>query len=516
MKRNTRGRTLASLCIAAVVAGMLAACAGSEVKGNALDNTGSSNSFRNEVRLKLDIMLPAYYKKSPEDNSPVIRLLEELTGTELHFIFVPNSSYPDNLNIALASDMLPKLTVVQSKSASFIQAVRAGTFWELGPYLQEYRNLGQANPVVLNNASIDGKTYGIYRSRTLGRMGVIIRKDWLNNLGLEIPKTIDEFYQVLKAFTILDPDGNGKDDTYGMVVSRYTGPWDTMQVWFGAPNGWGEDENGNLIPAHLTPEYMEALRFFRRLYAEGLINRDFAVMDPAKWHDPVVNGEAGVIVDVSDAASRIEGKIRRIEGLDEDQEQVMDVFGAPQGPKGRRDMPTSGYSGLIAVSKTAVKTEAELKKVLDFLDRVNDEDVQVLLGNGIAGRHFEDRGDYIAPSTDGELMTELQNLNQLLMFIPENRTRKVEQTGLREKIRELQKANEEIIIANPAEPLISDIYAVKGQQLDEFISDARTMYILGQIDEEGHQTAIEEWRRNGGDEYMEEINALYRIVRERD
>ena len=84
---------------------------------------------------------------------------------------------------------------------------------------------------------------------------------------------------MLKAFTTDDPDGNGKDDTYGLVASKFNGPWDNMQIWFGAPNKWGDDGSGNLIPAHETPEYMEALKFFRQIYSEGLVNKDFAVMD---------------------------------------------------------------------------------------------------------------------------------------------------------------------------------------------------------------------------------------------
>lgn len=45
--------------------------------------------------------------------------------------------------------------------------------------------------------------------------GVLIRKDWLDRLGLAVPRTTDEFLSVMRAFTSDDPDGNGKDDTYG-------------------------------------------------------------------------------------------------------------------------------------------------------------------------------------------------------------------------------------------------------------------------------------------------------------
>lgn len=48
------------------------------------------------------------------------------------------------------------------------------------------------------------------------------------------------------------------------------------------------------------------------------------------------------------------------------------------------------------------------------------------------------------------------------MFVPEDRTLRVQQTPVREKVAQVQKANEEIVIANPGEPLISDVYAQKG------------------------------------------------------
>jgi hypothetical protein len=57
------------------------------------------------------------------------------------------------------------------------------------------------------------REFGVYRARDAMRTAVNLRKDWLDKLGLEIPKTTDDLYEVAKAFTELDPDGNGVDDT---------------------------------------------------------------------------------------------------------------------------------------------------------------------------------------------------------------------------------------------------------------------------------------------------------------
>ena len=62
----------------------------------------------------------------------------------------------------------------------------------------------------------------------------MIRQDWLDNLGLDMPETFEEFKEVMRAFTEDDPDGNGVDDTYGFV-SSYQGPynreWNGLEFW---------------------------------------------------------------------------------------------------------------------------------------------------------------------------------------------------------------------------------------------------------------------------------------------
>ena len=66
-------------------------------------------------------------------------------------------------------------------------------------------------------------------------------------------------------FTYGDPDGNGKDDTYGLCMCKYTGPLDIIQAWFGAGNQWKEVD-GKLVPVHQTEEYLEALKWMKKMY----------------------------------------------------------------------------------------------------------------------------------------------------------------------------------------------------------------------------------------------------------
>lgn len=482
---------------------------------------GNTSSPANEAPIEISIMAPIFKTTFPKDGSPVVAELEKYTNSKIHLEWAANSSYGDKFNITLASGKLPSIIVATDKGPTFINAARTGAFWELGPYLKDYPNLSKANPIVLNNTSIDGKIYGVYRGRALGRNAIVYRKDWLDNVGMKTPQTIDEFYNMLKAFTLNDPDKNGKNDTYGMVVSKWAGNWagplDQIAIWHGAPNKWGEEVGGKLQPAFLTNEYLDALKFMKRLYDEKLINQDFAVFDTAKYNDPLNNSQAGVIVDVADGAARIEDKIHQAmekAGKDDKSKQYMDVIGSVNGPKGLRALPTSGYAGMIAISKSSVKTEKELRQVLNFLDKMNDAKAQNLAGNGIEGKHYNIVGGAVEKVKDTALMeSEVEGLNQLLNFLPEDKTLQVVQTPIRKRQAEVQKENEKMVVANPAEPLISNVYSQKGPQLDNIINDARVKFIVGQIDEAGFKAALDLWKKSGGDDYMKEINDLYANIK---
>ena len=98
------------------------------------------------------------------------------------------------------------------------------------------------------------------------RAAVIVRKDWLANVGLELPKTTEDLYEVAKAFTEDDPDGNGADDTYGIIIPKWPGaigtnsPYDVIETWHGAGNRWTE-RDGELVPSFTTDEWLEGVEY---------------------------------------------------------------------------------------------------------------------------------------------------------------------------------------------------------------------------------------------------------------
>lgn len=458
----------------------------------------------------ITIMTTSFTKNPAGSESPVVKAIEEFTDTKLNIKWVSNSSYDDQMNLILASGNLPDLMLITSKSFSVVKAARNGAFAEIGPRLDNYKNLRQRNRIVMNNILIDNKLYGIPRMRPLGRYGAIYRKDWLRNTGLKEPETIDDFYNMLKAFTCDDPDKNGVDDTYGLILTSSTVSLDIIQTWFGVPKVWGENSDGELVPAYLTEEYMESLYFLRKLYEEKLINQDFRFFDPMLFNDPFVNGQAGCIVDVLDRANTLSSRMERLELNDAE----IGLFGAVAGKKGMRSLSTSGYNGFYVISGEG-KSNDEIDRILQFMDKLNEREAQDLLYHGIENRHYiVQDGTVIRQTAEGVSETERNDLSMLLTFIPRDLTTPVETDELRKLIAKVQSENEKILVSNPAESFTSEIYHEKGNFLDNLVNDARIRFITGEIDEAEFKNIIDTWLENGGEEYIREINMYYRETKE--
>ncbi len=454
----------------------------------------------------ITILTSASAGNSVTPDSPVKQKVEELTNTKLDIDFVPSEAYSEKLNEILASGKLPMILYIRENTPSVISAIRRGEFWDVTDYLPEYKYLSKANQIILDNMSVDGRVYGLYRKRDLGRNGYAYRKDWLNNLGMTEPTTVVEFYNMLTAFTMNDPDGNGKNDTYGMTVTNIDTTFNIFATWNGAPNGWGFDENDNLVPAHLTDEYFETVKLFKQMAEDGLINSNFVVMDAENWNEPFANGKSGVILDTCDRAVKLDSMLKE-NGINGE----VGVGGVVNG----RAQPHLGYSGYFAFPKSAVRDEETLKRLLQFMDDCCKGEITDLMGYGIEGRHYDLVDGFIQQRTGTDVpRNEINDFNQVLTFIDKSEAKKVVQTDIQKEAERVMENNELYSVANPAQSLVSETYLTKGTQLDKIVVDARIKYMSGQFDDEEYIAEMQRWRENGGDDVIREINEAYKTAME--
>ena len=124
----------------------------------------------------------------------------------------------------------------------------------------------------------DGSLIGIPNIMLDGRSSFLhlYRQDWLDAVGLQVPTTLDELENVLKSFTLDDPDGNGVNDTFGVNCEPNTSLefGDVFGAFGTQPNIWIE-ENGKVVYSNITDAYKQALKRIATWYKAGYINQEF-------------------------------------------------------------------------------------------------------------------------------------------------------------------------------------------------------------------------------------------------
>lgn len=173
------------------------------------------------------------------------------------------------------------------------------------------------NPMeALKMRAYDGKLYALSSVTTGGEywdpFGFLIRKDWLDKLGLEEPRTLDEWYAVLKAFKERDPNGNGKPDEipfmphYGYRGLGMFGNALGLHLFYSV--GYYPDESGRVRAEWLTPEAEKLVVWLNKLYGEGLI-------DPGFLHRTEESIIAGVSRDQVGASMHFLSRLGQLDSL---------------------------------------------------------------------------------------------------------------------------------------------------------------------------------------------------------
>ena len=479
--------------------------------GTNTGNAGNNNSS-SEAPFDMHLMYNFDGVEFPPAGNEVQTRLEELTNTKLRIEQLPGSAFEERLPVMLASGDLPSAIPIprrHQKLPYVVNAVNSGLFWEIGPYLDQFPNLSQINPVIYENIMYDGKTYGLPRVRPLARRAFHYRADWTENLGMEEPKTIEEFYNMLVAFKNDDPDGNGQDDTNGMVmmqnqIGRYFTPF------FGAPNQW-EERDGEFIRDAMTEEFLEALKFEKRLYDENLLNRDFAIMDRPEWTAAVETGRAGARNDVTGSAIIIQEAIQ-----DSNPDGRIGLFSVLEGDHGKRVFAEGGHNGFFLFPKSSLPTEDDLLKALGFFDKLADEEAANLLMWGIEGTHYEmvdGKPQHIEEGNYGEMVGSPYNAPLSTLNSGVN-AMEGDKQELEIRAMEVELENEEFMVTDPTMPLISETFLESGAQIETILEDAHVKFVMGEINEEQWRAQVELWRTRGGDKIAAEYAEAFARINE--
>lgn len=509
-----------SLILSATCAG----CGGSVTEAGGTEVTAAGEERRaSQEPVKFKVILGYQTEVPPEDN-PVVRELNSLANADIQIEWTPAVFYNDRFNLLMASNQLPDVLLVPDpKLTAVLNAARAGLFWELGPMLAEYPNLQTYSPLYLANMSIDGRVYMLPRERDVKRKMVLYRKDWAQKAGVGAPDTLDNIYAMARAFAEGDYDGNNKRDTIGLALGTVVSngveidTFHQLVVANGGFNGWGA-KDGRVIPSFMTPEYLDTLKWLKKMYDEKLISPDFAITKTTQLVTDFVEEEKtglwlgwsliGLSSPLLKAKRQADPEITRGDLID---------FTFLKGPDGRdRIAAESGVAGGFAFPKSTVRDEARLRELMGVFDKFRSREGQILINNGIEGVHFSlvqvgnDTGTRAISASLAE--KEVSPMGQLGIGGALSYTAADDEINIR-LIKARRTYAPEGMIADVTAPLISDTYAANKTNLDDLISNAFFSFILGQISEEQWNRTLDKWLASGGERVIEEYTAAYNGTR---
>ena len=251
-------------------------------------------------------------------NNQYTQYLKDTLNVNITFDWVAQSGEPfeQKLSLAISSASLPDIVI--APRASFFRAMaKDGLLQDLEQTIADYASptmqkiLGSTNGLALDYASYDGKVLALpnVSPGDDDYHNLWIRQDWLDNLGLSAPKTIDDLEAVLDAFVNKDPDGNGKADTIGLggqdknldpglytnfifPSSNHFGLDAVFQAYKAYPGFWVKDAGGNVTYGSLQPETKEALAKLADWYQKGLIDKEIGVRENKV--ETITNGTCGI------------------------------------------------------------------------------------------------------------------------------------------------------------------------------------------------------------------------------
>ena len=226
------------------------------------------------------------------------KMIEEKFGYPVTVTSLARNDYLSKVNLNITSGEAEGLVGMFTMS-DIVMLKEQGAIEPLDDYLKDNEVWNNLPDEMRNMFEIDGQIWAIPGGYQECMFTRTMRKDWLDNLGLEVPTNLDELYEVCRAFTFDDPDGNGVDDTYGITSS---GTWNLQDIFqaFGArldKEGSGSivyDVNENaFIDTMLKPEMVDALTYLNKMYTEGILDPELFTNKGSNMREKFWAGEYG-------------------------------------------------------------------------------------------------------------------------------------------------------------------------------------------------------------------------------
>lgn len=360
-------------CAVGIIAGSLlvavAACSGN----SPTDEPKAAESAKATEAAKKDPVKLVFMQGVPVYNRPgavqtkVHDILQEKVGADITAVFpATGETGLQKVNLMLSSgeqlDFIPFQSIDRT-----LELYKNGAIIPINDLLDKYgANLKKnIEAQAWAEVTVDGKILGVpslYPNRTPSILQ--IRTDWLKNVNLPVPVTIEDYEKVMDAFVNGDPDKNGKKDTYALNGGSQ-GTIEELEKGF-APffmkqaMGWWLDDQGRLLPPEMDPAYKEMMAKLIEWNKKGYIWPELILSKNDKRVEAIAQNKIGSVAGWY--SSTISG------ALDVLQKTVPEANYDPillQG-KGANKLPTTPTTQAVAVITKKSKNPEAVMKLFDY------------------------------------------------------------------------------------------------------------------------------------------------------
>ena len=497
-----------------------------------------------------DVLAGTPYENDTPENNAYTRYLKELLNVQNENAFeaVSGPDYNQKVSMAIASGDIPDIMHVADYE-TLVDLVESDLIADLTDVYNNlacdtvkaaYESYGEENNP-LNTVTFDGKIMAIPKTQLSdGQDFLWLRKDWLDKLGLEEPSTLEEMEAVLKAFIEQDPDGNGQNDTMGLVVhSDVYGDYpnntfaiDNVFTALGAyPNIWITAEDGSAVYGSVQEEMKQPLELLSRWYQDGIIDKEFATRTNDDIVGLISTGKCGAFIGpwwapFNQAQTSTYGS--------DDAEWVN--VSAPVGEDGKINaISTKSYAGFVVVRKDFAYPELAMKIVnvnSEYSKQDKTETAAEVKENQTLAYFNWPLYCEVQPGNNAEIMT--QHVLDVMDGKAEATTLTTEEAGYYEsavRFLEAEEAGQKAdaadysqytaripamtrMINEPANFLVpaffetTDSMGSRWASLEKMEMETVLKIITGEQDISTFDTFVEEWKKAGGDTITEEVNEV--------
>jgi putative aldouronate transport system substrate-binding protein len=359
------------------------------------DGKGPTASSGGPVSIELWYGAAVTEAGPPPADWEALKIIKDKLNIDLKLTALPSSSSDQDvkINTAAAANALPDLFMVSRDVwTNLIKQGLIAPVDDLYPLMPNRTKL-HYDEDSRAFTTVNGKSYGLADPGSIAKNeGLLIRKDWLDKLGLKVPTTTEELFQVMKAFTLNDPDSNGKNDTYGFgaFIETYNYEeglgrrFDPIFGAFGVAGTWNLSAKNPGLNVR-RPEYYDALAYVRRMVDEKVIDPNWVSYKKDDFRAAWKQGRFGIMRE-QNAAFASESNYTPFDKNFPNGEWI--VIDPPKGPKGYQAVGvyTQSYR-IYAISAKAMKA-GKGPAIAKLLEWMASDEGYYLLGWGKEGVNY--------------------------------------------------------------------------------------------------------------------------------